>query len=95
MRKRCGVSWKIEYAASVRKSVRKLDPAVQRRLRTCLEDRLAILDNPRQLGVAMQGTKHGNLWRYRVGDYRILTQIDDAGIRVLVIRVAHRRDAYR
>lgn len=95
MRKRCGVSWKIEYAASVQKSVRRLDPPVQRRLRTFLEERLARLDNPRQLGAAMRGAKHRDLWRYRVGDYRILTQIDDERIRVLVIRIAHRRDAYR
>ncbi|WP_420450030.1 type II toxin-antitoxin system RelE family toxin [Candidatus Palauibacter sp.] len=89
------MSWKIEYAASVRKSVRKLDPRVQQRLRVFLEDRLAALDNPRQLGTAMQGARYGNLWRYRVGDYRILTRIDDERIRILVIRVAHRRDAYR
>ena len=89
------MSWKIEYAASVQKSVRKLDPRVQQRLRAFLESRLAALDNPRQLGTAMQGARYGDLWRYRVGDYRILTQIDDERIRILVIRIAHRRDAYR
>ncbi|MYA32223.1 MAG: type II toxin-antitoxin system RelE/ParE family toxin [Gemmatimonadales bacterium] len=85
----------MEYAASVQKSVRKLDPAVRKRLRAFLEDRLAKLDNPRQLGIAMQGSRYGDLWRYRVGDYRILTRIDDGTIRILVIRIAHRRDIYQ
>ena len=89
------MSWKIEYAASVQKSVRKLDPPVRGRLRTFLEDRVAKLDNPRQLGTAMQGSRYRDLWRYRVGDYRILTRIDDETIRILVIRIAHRRDIYQ
>ena len=53
------------------------------------------MDNPRQLGVAMQGTRYRDLWRYRVGNYRIMAEIDDESIRILVIRMAHRRDAYR
>lgn len=43
----------------------------------------------------MQGSRYRDLWRYRVGDYRILTRIDDETIRILVIRIAHRRDIYQ
>ena len=89
------MAWRIEYAESVQKSVRRLDRQVQRRLRDFLELRLARMDNPRQLGAAMQGTRFRDLWRYRVGNYRIIAEIDDARILILVARVAHRRDAYR
>lgn len=89
------MAWTIEYVESVRKSVRQLDQQVQRRLRDFLEFRLALMDNPRQLGAAMRGTQFRNLWRYRVGNYRIIAEINDQHIRILVVRVAHRRDVYR
>lgn len=89
------MAWRIEYAESVRKSVRRLDRQVQRRLRDFLEVRLVRMDNPRQLGAAMQGSRYHDLWRYRVGNYRIIAEIDDERILILVVRIAHRRDAYR
>lgn len=89
------MAWRIEYAESVQKSVRRLDRQVQRRLRDFLEVRLAGMNDPRQLGVAMRGTRQRDLWRYRVGNYRIIAEIDDKRIRILVVRIAHRRDVYR
>ena len=89
------MGWTIEYAESVHKAIRKLDRPVQRRLRNFLERRLAQMDNPRRLGVALKGASNRNLWRYRVGDYRIVAEIDDVRIRILVVRVAHRRHVYR
>ena len=89
------MAWTIEYVESVRKSIGRLDRQVQRRLRDFLEIRLARMDNPRQLGAALQGTRYHDLWRYRVGNYRIIAEIDDARILILVVRIAHRRDAYR
>ena len=70
-------------------------PQVQRRLRDFLENRLAYMDNPRQRGAALQETPYQDLWRYRVGNCRIITEIDDASIRILVVRIAHRREACR
>ena len=89
------MTWRIEYAENVHKSVRRLDPVVQRRLREFLEMRLARMDNPRQIGAALQGTRYNDLWRYRVGNYRIIAEIDDQWTRILVARIAHRRNAYR
>ena len=89
------MTWKIEYATSVRKSVRKLDKQVQRRIRDFLELRLAEKGDPRQLGAPLRGTRYRNLWRYRVGDYRIIAKISDRDIRILIVRIAHRREAYR
>ena len=68
---------------------------MQQRLREFLEVRLSRMDHPRQLGAAMQGTRYRDLWRYRVGNYRVIAEIDDERICLLVLRVAHRRDAYR
>lgn len=88
------MTWRIEYAQSVQKSVKKLDPRVRQRIREYLEHRVAQLDNPRQLGKPLKG-EHTELWRYRVGDYRIICDIRDATLVVLVVRIGHRRTVYR
>ena len=88
------MAWTIEYAGSVQKSVRRLDRQVQRRIRDFLETRLAGMEDPRRIGLPLHGKPHQNLWRYRVGDYRIIAQINDRNIRILIVRIAHRRHAY-
>jgi mRNA interferase RelE/StbE len=89
------VIWTIEYAKSVQKSVRKLDHQTQTRLRKYLETRLAVAKDPRSLGRPLQGSQFQNLWRFRVGDYRIIAQIEDDKVRILVLRIGHRREIYR
>ena len=88
------MAWTIEYAGSVRKSVRRLDRQVQRRIRDFLELRLAGMEDPRQLGSPLRGSRHQNFWRYRVGDHRIIAEINDREIRILIVRIAHRRHIY-
>jgi len=68
-----------------------LDPVVAGRIRSFLEQKLAELDNPRLLGKKLVNE---DFWRYRVGDYRILTNIDDDQILILIVEVAHRREIY-
>ena len=87
--------WTIEYLASVRKDVRKLDPQVRMRIREFLERRVADLEDPRALGEALKGPELGAFWKYRVGDYRIICVIEDAVLRVLVVRIGNRREVYR
>jgi mRNA interferase RelE/StbE len=89
------LTWRIELAESVVKQLRKLDPAVARRLVTFLRERVAPLDDPRSLGAALKGDELGQFWRYRVGDYRIVAEIVDHEIRILVVRIGHRREVYR
>ena len=67
---------------------------VRRRIRDYLERRVAVLDDPRELGEPLKGNFAG-LWRYRVGDYRVIAQIQDDRLVVLVVRVGHRREIYR
>ena len=81
--------WTVEYAASVRKSVRKLAPDVRIRIRRYIEERLASLDDPRQLGAPLRGTQFEDLWRFRVGDYRIIARLEHARLIILVLAVAH------
>ena len=87
--------WTVEYAASVRKSVRKQAPGVRKRIRRYIEERLASLDAPRQLGAALRGTQFEDLWRFRVGDYRIIARLEHARLIILVLAVAHRREVHR
>ncbi len=88
------MAWTIEYAASVRRTVRKLDPPAQRRLQDFLETRLRSASDPRAFGKPLSGPL-GRLWRYRVGDWRIVCDIQDDRLVVLVLRIAHRREVYR
>lgn len=87
--------WTIEYDALVQKEMRKIDPQTRQRIRAFLQERVAALDNPRQTGAALQGSELGNYWRYRVGDYRIICDIQDHKLVVLVVEIGHRREIYR
>jgi mRNA interferase RelE/StbE len=86
------VSYSVRLTPHAVRQIRKLDPATAQRIRSFLEDKLAQLDNPRLLGKKLVNE---DFWRYRVGDYRILTVIDDDQVLVLVVEVAHRRQVYR
>jgi mRNA interferase RelE/StbE len=88
------VTWKIEYLASAAKSFRKIDPQQRRRIRAFLEERLVALDHPCQLGKPLKGELM-EFWRYRVGDYRVICQIQEDRLVVLVVRAAHRKDVYK
>ncbi len=88
------MAWTIEYAESVQKTVRKLETQERQRIRTFLEEKLANLADPRSIGKSLSGSLAG-LWRYRVGDYRIIARIEDDRMVVLVVRIGHRKAVYR
>ena len=89
------MAWTIEYNAAARKSVEKLDREVRKRIKRFLEERVALLEDPRQIGDALKGKALGHLWRYRVGDYRVLCDIQDNKLIVLVVDIDHRKQIYR
>lgn len=89
-----GSKWTIQYRKQARKSVERLDPRERRRIRDFLEIRVLGLPNPRLLGLALQGSLEG-YWRYRVGDYRIICDIRDNELIVLVIEIDHRSQIYK
>lgn len=86
--------WKIEFTDGVLRSLKKLDKPTAKRIISFLEERVAARDDPRGLGRALRGALD-EYWRYRVGDYRIVCQLVDERLLVLVVRVAHRRESYR
>lgn len=86
--------WTIEFLPEAAKELRKLDRQVAARIIATLEERIAPLDDPRTVGSALMGD-HAGLWRWRIGDYRVVARIEDARVTVLVVRVAHRREVYR
>lgn len=89
------MAWQIEFEDAALKELTKLDKPVARRIVAFLRERVAVLDDPRSIGEALKGSKLGEFWKYRVGDYRIITSIDDGVMRVLVLKVGNRREVYR
>ena len=87
--------WRVEFDDRARRQLDKLDEAQSRRILTFLRTRVAEADDPRRLGGALTGSRYGELWRYRVGDYRVVMRIEDDVLRVLVVQVGHRREVYR
>lgn len=89
------MAWRIELDDGAKKDLAKLDKQVAKRITAFLRDRLAPLDDPRSIGEALKGSKLGDFWKYRVGDYRIISSIEDGALRVLVVRIGNRREVYR
>lgn len=86
---------RIEFDPGAVDDLKKLDRPVQVRLLGFLRTRVAVLDNPRSIGEALSGARLGNYWKYRVGDWRIICDIQDERIVVRVLRIGNRRDMYR
>ena len=88
------MAWRIEFAHSAAKQLRKLDPQVTKRVLTFLRDRIAPLDDPRSIGEA-RGKELGDFWKNRVGDWRIIADIEDGVVLITVVRIGNRREVYR
>lgn len=88
------MSWTIEYADSAVTQLRELDRRTARRIVDYMEGRVAVLDDPRSRGKALTGPL-GKLWRYRVGNHRVICDIQDDVLRILVVRVGGRDKVYR
>ena len=88
------MAWTIEYTDAAIRQFGKLDKAVARRIADYMEERVAPLEDPRSVGKSLGG-KLASFWRYRVGDYRIICELRDKQLCVLVMRVGHRREIYR
>jgi mRNA interferase RelE/StbE len=89
------LAFEIVFDPEALKDLKKLDCPIQQRLIGFLKQRVATLDNPRDIGEALAGSKLGNYWKYRVGDWRIICAIEDERIVVRVLRIGNRREVYR
>ncbi len=88
------MAWTIDYTETAKAQLRKLDKQTARRIVDYMDERIAGLENPRSAGKALTGPL-GGLWRYRVGDCRVICDIQDDALRVLVVQVGNRRNVYR
>jgi len=88
------LAWRIEITRTAEKQITKLDRRAQKSIQQFLRERLRPATDPRQWGKALQGEKRG-LWRYRVGNYRLICDIQDERITILVLELGHRKDVYR
>lgn len=89
------MAWKIDYTETARKQLRKLDQPTARRILNFMDARVAGQEDPRSTGKVLTGPMLGTYWRYRVGDYRIICDIQDDALCVLVIQVGNRSEVYR
>lgn len=87
--------WRIEFDEAAIKDLANLDKQVARRITIFMRERIAVLDDPRSIGQALKGSKLGEFWKYRVGDYRIIGCIEDTALRILVVKIGNRREVYR
>jgi mRNA interferase RelE/StbE len=86
-------SWKVDFTKKAEKAFQKLDPSVQIRIGDFFLEKILPSKNPFRLGKPLVGTKK-NLWRYRVGHYRIICDIQKHEMTILTLTVGHRSDVY-
>ena len=89
------MAWIIKYSDSARKQLKKLDKHSAIRILDFMDERISESGNPRSIGKVLTGPKLGTYWRYRVGDYRIICDIQDGQLCVLVIEIGNRKEIYR
>ncbi len=89
------MAWKVDLSSLAQKNLDQFDPQIARRILAFLHERVAALDDPRSIGQALKGAELGAFWKYRVGDYRIISSIEDRALRILVVRVGNLCEVYR
>jgi mRNA interferase RelE/StbE len=88
------LAWRVEWEDETVKELKKLDARAQRNIVRYLGEKIATEDDPRRFGDPLRKDLKG-LWKYRIGDYRIICSIEDKSVVVLVVRVGHRRSVYK
>jgi mRNA interferase RelE/StbE len=87
------LGWTIEYDPEALKDLKKLDRTIQREILDYMETRVATAGSPRNFGKSLRHAKYG-LWRYRLRDYRIICELQERRLVVLVVAVGHRSTIY-
>jgi len=87
------LAWSVELSVAAQRQLGKLGAADATRIAKTLRQ-IAALDDPRQRGKALTG-EYAGLWRYRIGDWRVIAKIEDRRLVIVVIALGHRREIYR
>lgn len=88
------MDWTIKIKKTAEKQITRLEKRVQKRIVNFLKERLLKSDDPRRQGKKLTGNK-GDLWRYRVGDYRLICKLKDNELIILLLAVGHRKNIYK
>jgi len=88
------MTWRVELSEQASRQIKRLDKAQQGRIDRFPAERISTEEDPRRFGRPLQG-KLAGLWRYRIGDYRLISRIEDERCVVLALAVGHRREVYR
>ena len=88
------MKYKILFDKKADKQLRKIDKTQQRIIVNWIIKNLENTNDPRVFGKALKGNLK-DYWRYRVGDYRIIAEINDAEVKILIIEIGHRKDIYK
>lgn len=88
------MAWTVEFLEGAARALADIDTLAQKRIFRFVRERLASDENPRRIGKPLQGN-HAGRWCYRVGDYRLICNIEDERLLVLVLTIGHRREVYR
>ena len=88
------MAWRVEFDHRAKRELDKLDRPAQERITRFLRERIATDEDPRRIGEALRGDK-ATFWKYRIGHYRLLCDIEDRRVVVLVLMIGHRREVYR
>ena len=87
------MAWTIEYDPRVEQELRKLDSGTRKQILDYMDTRVGVCEDPRAFGKPLRKSLRG-LWRYRVRDYRVICEIQDARVAVLVLKIGHRGSVY-
>ena len=88
------MAWTIEFSQTALRQLKKLERGVSFKIISFLNEKVATSKDPKSLGTCLKGNLQ-DLWRFRIGDYRIICEIRESALTVLVIRLGHRKDIYR
>ena len=87
------MKYSVEYTPRAVKELKKLDKQTRALIFGWIEKNLVDCENPRQHGKSLTANRSGQ-WRYRIGDYRLIAEIHDEKVVILVLTVGHRREVY-
>lgn len=89
------MAWNIKYRDGLKRTFKNIDQFNEVRIRRFLENRVASLGNPKTIAKKLVGSNNKDLWRYRVGDYRVVVKFENEALIILVIEIDHRKNIYR
>ncbi|MEO6824733.1 MAG: type II toxin-antitoxin system RelE/ParE family toxin [Nitrosospira sp.] len=88
------MAWLIKFDDAAQKDLTKIDKPLAKRITAFLRERISVMDNPRSIGEPLKSSR-GDLWRYRLGNYRIICEINDDAVCILVVKIGNCRHVYR